>query len=330
MENTMITAEGKEIGSKGLCEIAAEIKTITNQMRVTLISGIIEIGKRFEQAKELVEYGKWGEFCENVTGYSQSMAENYIKIYHEYGDEQYSLWGDLSNSQSLGNLGVTKLIALTAIPADEREAFVENNNITEETTVKELQAKIREVTQVAAETEDKYEQELAKMRIELQAVKSELSERETELEDLQGQLSNIPDTAPTDDMQKMIADAQAEERDKLQKEIEAAENKQKKALDKLQKLQDKYDKLKDEAEEKDNAIKTAEEKTAELKAELDKIKKTSDLSAQEGIVKLNLCFEEAQDNLKKIADAIKAVSDDKRDKLRGAIVDTLKGLLEQI
>lgn len=66
------------------------------------------------------------------------MAENYIKAYKEYGKDQQSLFGDLTKSKLIGNLGITKLIELTAIPADEREQFVEENNITEETTVKQL------------------------------------------------------------------------------------------------------------------------------------------------------------------------------------------------
>ena len=146
-ENKIIEAEYREVSNaNGECElnrITTEIRYITEQLNRTLLTGIIEIGKRFERAKSLVKHGEWGNYVEAATGYSQSMAENYIKIYKEYGLEQQSIFGDLSKSQSLGNLGVTKLLELTAVPADEREEFVEKNNVTEDTTVKELQELIR-------------------------------------------------------------------------------------------------------------------------------------------------------------------------------------------
>lgn len=49
-------------------------------MNNMLLQCLIEIGKRFAKAKTLVQYGKWGEYCEKYTGYKQAMAENYIKF----------------------------------------------------------------------------------------------------------------------------------------------------------------------------------------------------------------------------------------------------------
>lgn len=63
-KNEIIEAEYREIDSCTLPEITAEIKYITESMNRTLLIGIIEIGKRFEIAKTLVDHGKWGEYCE--------------------------------------------------------------------------------------------------------------------------------------------------------------------------------------------------------------------------------------------------------------------------
>lgn len=165
-KNEIIEAEYREIESCDLPTITAEIKYISKSMNNMLLQCLIEIGKRFAKAKTLVQYGKWGEYCEKYTGYKQAMAENYIKIYKEYGADQQRLFGNFENSESIKNLGVTKLIELTAIPADEREQFVEENNITEETTVKQLHKLIQEKTDALDRAEKK--QAVAEKKLEEQ------------------------------------------------------------------------------------------------------------------------------------------------------------------
>ena len=136
----IINAEYTEVMPARLSEIAAEI----NFYSTNVLMNVIEIGRRFEEAKSLCPRGEWGKWCKNSTGYEQSMAENYMKIYKEYGGGQLNLGGDFSNSQSLASLGVTKLLELTKIPAEEREEFVKENDITADTTVKELKEKIKQ------------------------------------------------------------------------------------------------------------------------------------------------------------------------------------------
>ena len=222
-KNEIIEAEYREIESCDLPTITAEIKYISKSMNNMLLQCLIEIGKRFAKAKTLVQYGKWGEYCEKYTGYKQAMAENYIKIYKEYGADQQSLFGNFENSESIKNLGVTKLIELTAIPADEREHFVEENNITEETTVKQLHKLIQEKTDALDRAEKK--QAVAEKKLEEQIKQSEQAAKDKQLmiERLQAELdirNAEPATVPQDELEKMMQEADEKAKKSLQAEID--------------------------------------------------------------------------------------------------------------
>ena len=231
-KNEIIEAEYREIDSCTLPEITAEIKYITESMNRTLLIGIIEIGKRFEIAKTLVEHGKWGEYCEKYTGYSQSMAENYIKAYQEYGADQQNLFGDFTKSKLIGNLGITKLIELTAIPADEREHFVEENNITEETTVKQLHKLIQEKTDALATAEKKQAEAEEKLKEQIKQSEQVAEDKQSMIDRLQAELDSRnaePATVPQDELEKMMKEADENAKKSLQKEIDRLTEEKEKA-----------------------------------------------------------------------------------------------------
>ena len=354
-KNEIIEAEYREIDSCTLPEITAEIKYITESMNRTLLIGIIEIGKRFEIAKTLVEHGKWGEYCEKYTGYSQSMAENYIKAYKEYGKDQQSLFGDFTKSKLIGNLGITKLIELTAIPADEREHFVEENNITEETTVKQLHKLIQEKTDALDRAEKK--QAVAEKKLEEQIKQSEQAAKDKQLmiERLQAELdirNAEPATVPQDELEKMMQEADEKAKKSLQAEIdrlktekkkaeqaaekaeqaaEKAEQAAKKSKQKAKNAEQQYKKLQDDVSSEKEKVDAAEKENEELKKTIEKLQKESLLGSNEKMVKLQMCFEQAQSSIIAVKTALAAVEgSEKYDKLFAAVKETLKGKVEEI
>jgi len=347
-KNEIIEAEYREIDSCTLPEITAEIKYITESMNRTLLIGIIEIGKRFEIAKTLVDHGKWGEYCEKYTGYSQSMAENYIKAYKEYGKDQQSLFGDLTKSKLIGNLGITKLIELTAIPADEREHFVEENNITEETTVKQLHKLIQEKTDALDRAEKK--QAVAEKKLEEQIKQSEQAAKDKQLmiERLQAELdirNAEPATVPQDELEKMMQEADEKAKKSLQAEIdklktekekaeqaaEKAERAAKKLKQKAKNAEQQYKELQDDVSSEKEKTAAAEKENEELKKTIEKLQKESLLGSNEKMVKLQMCFEQAQSSIIAVKTALAAVEgSEKYDKLFAAVKETLKGKVEEI
>ena len=347
-KNEIIEAEYREIDSCTLPEITAEIKYITESMNRTLLIGIIEIGKRFEIAKTLVEHGKWGEYCEKYTGYSQSMAENYIKAYKEYGKDQQSLFGDFTKSKLIGNLGITKLIELTAIPADEREHFVEENNITEETTVKQLHKLIQEKTDALAQSAAKQAEAERKLKAEIEKNKQAVEEKQSMIERLQAELdirNAEPATVPQDELEKMMQEADEKAKKSLQAEIdrlktekkkaeqaaEKAEQAAKKSKQKAKNAEQQYKKLQDDVSSEKEKVDAAEKENEELKKTIEKLQKESLLGSNEKMVKLQMCFEQAQNSIIAVKTALAAVEgSEKYDKLFAAVKETLKGKVEEI
>ena len=120
--------------------VAAEIRTFTASM----LNNIIEIGRRMCEAKEMLPYGKFGEWIKENTGYSRSTANNFMRVYQEYGTRQGSLFGaTVENDQAFGKLNYTQALALLALPAPEREEFVETHDV-ENMSTRELQNAIAE------------------------------------------------------------------------------------------------------------------------------------------------------------------------------------------
>ena len=119
--------------------VAAEIRTFTASM----LNNVIEIGRRMCEVKEMLPQGEFDAWVKENTGYGRSTAYNFMKLYAEYGDQQGSLFGASLTVQTFGRLTYTKALALLEIPSEERESFVQSNNV-EDMSTRELQDAIRE------------------------------------------------------------------------------------------------------------------------------------------------------------------------------------------
>ncbi len=127
--------------ARSINTITAEIRTITQHTQQVVLSAAIEIGRRLKEAKELVPHGEWGTYLQREVEFSQSTAQNLMKVYEEYGSGQQNLFAP--NSQALGNLTYTKALRLLALPAEERETFIEQNDV-EKMSTRELEKALKE------------------------------------------------------------------------------------------------------------------------------------------------------------------------------------------
>lgn len=132
--------------------IAAEINKIKEDTKRILIYNSIEIGRKLTEAKELVPHGEWGNWLKTEVDYSKSTANNLMKIFQEYGADQISLLGENLKSQTFGNLNYSQATLLLGVPAEEREKFVEENNV-EEMSARELKKAIEELKKTEEEKE---------------------------------------------------------------------------------------------------------------------------------------------------------------------------------
>ncbi len=135
--SNLITVPGRDIGT-----VTAEIRLIVRDTQQMLLAAAVKIGQRLVEAKEMVPYGEWGRYLKDEVEFSQSTANNFMRLYEEYGSKEYSLFSG-PDSQALGNLTYTKALRLLALPAEVRESFAEENNVGAMST-RELEKAIRE------------------------------------------------------------------------------------------------------------------------------------------------------------------------------------------
>lgn len=177
--------------------IAAEINTIKRTTAKYVLEQSIEIGRLLCEAKETVPHGEWGHWLEENCAYSTSNANNLMRIYTEYGeDDQLSFFAE-NKLELYGDLNRSQAIALLALPPAERAEFVKENDVPA-MSVSELEAKIREAkaeTEAAVRAEmgdalkkaeaeadeqkqraDKNAADLKKAKPELKKVRQELSD----------------------------------------------------------------------------------------------------------------------------------------------------------
>ena len=132
-----------EIDNTEIKQIELEINFYKQQTA----RNIIEIGKRLIKAKELVPYGEWGKWLDEKVEFSQSMASKFMKVAIEFGD-----------SESIPKVGLSKLIMLTSVSQEEREAFIEENPV-EDMTTRELRQAIKEKKELERQVEELKNQE---------------------------------------------------------------------------------------------------------------------------------------------------------------------------
>lgn len=114
--------------ARSLMEIEADI---LSQKR-TIGRSIVIIGHDLIEAKGKMEHGLWGTWLAERVNFSQSTAENYMKIAEQ-----------VDSDSALLNLPYTKVLALLAVPAEEREEFAAANNV-EDKSVAQIKQLIRE------------------------------------------------------------------------------------------------------------------------------------------------------------------------------------------
>lgn len=328
--------------------IAAEICQIADQTRKMVLNNSIEIGKRLCEAKEMVPHGEWGNWLERSVNFSQSTANNFMKIYTEYGAIQGQLWGAEAKSQTFGNLSYSQAVALLAVPAEEREEFVEKNDAAN-MSIRELQEAIKardealkardeamddcvkaDMAKLEAEEKLKEERKAADDRVraaqrqaesvmeELDKLKDEVknSKDKKELEKLKSQLKDAKDKLNAYKEQKT---AQAEEAGKVQKE-----------------QQEEIERLKAKlaaAEERPDVTVAEAAEIARLKEQLKKAEQlgAERLAADLETARFRVLFQTVQNNFSDLMDAMYSMqSEEKRGKGKEAVRTLFERLMKEL
>lgn len=260
--------------------IAAEIRTFTASM----LNNIIEIGRRLCEAKELIPYGSFGDWVRRETGYSVSTANNFMRIFNEYGAAQGCLFGAEAESQTFGKLSYSKALALLAVPAEERERFAEEHHV-EDMSTRELQEAIRENERLRQEAEGTA-LALADLEEARESIAAQLTEERTQAAELRARIKELEsrpvevavEAADPAEIDAAVSEAlraqETENRrqlDELRDKLRVSNAAQAGAEAELAAIKDKLDKAKTELKNAKEKAKAAREDGAkEEKARADK------------------------------------------------------------
>jgi len=202
-------------------------------------------------------YSDFGEYCEQETGFSRMNVYNYIRVAEK-------LPQDFVNSSL--QIGVKKLTLLAKLSDEERTELTENTDL-ENTTVKELKAKIdilQNERDRAMESNAEASHQVFMADKKVLEMKNKVTQLEAEIKDLESrpievavetdskEVANLKDAMRRVDLDwsekysKLEEDSLKDRRELLQKAEQAEKDKQ----DKLSQLRAELDRTKAEYEKK--------------------------------------------------------------------------------
>ncbi len=323
--------------------IAAEIRTLT----ATMLSNVIEIGRRMAEAKAILPHGEFGPWLEKNTAYSQRTANNFMKLYDAYGDQQASLFGANSNSQTFANLPYSKALALLSVPENEREAFAEEVRA-DEISLRELKDQIAK----REEERDRAVEDLAAVKEDLREMSEQLDDAQTtidrqadELDELRNRPVEVAVREPSEEELGAIVADRLRESDEIHAKVLASadearrkvetelgkKNQDIKALkDKLKRAEEDHqkaleyervkavEKSKEDIRQLEESIAFAEKKNRELGSQLDAAEKKLAMS-DASVVEFRLRFTAWQQVFAAVLDALGRVPSDVAGAMRSAV-----------
>lgn len=188
--------------------VAAEINLIKDQTRKLVLSNSIAIGKKLKEVKEMLEPGQFGKWLTEAVDFSQSTANNLMRVYEEYGADQGVLFGSAAKSDVVEKLTYTQAVLLLGVPAEQREDFIKEAHV-EDISTRELQAEIKKLKMAKEAAEAKAEADHKLTR----KTEEKLAKVSRQAEELSMQLAGAVES-------KKIAEAMSTQRDVLEHEAE--------------------------------------------------------------------------------------------------------------
>lgn len=186
--------------------VAAEINLIKDQTRKLVLSNSIAIGRKLKEAKEMLEPGQFGKWLTEAVDFSQSTANNLMRVYEEYGADQGVLFGSAAKSDVVEKLTYTQAVLLLGVPAEQREDFIKDAHV-EDISTRELQAEIKKLKRAKEAAEAKAEADHKLTR----KTEEKLAKVSRQAEELGIQLADAAES-------KKIAEAMSSQRDVLEAE----------------------------------------------------------------------------------------------------------------
>ena len=265
-------------------------------------ASILEIGRRLNEAKAQLSHGEWLPWLEHQVEFSEASAQRFMRLAREY-----------PNPSPVTDLGVAKALQLLALPAEEREVFVaEAHEVNgEEKTVLEMSK--RELAQAIRERDEARNQaEGYRLKLESAAKRAETEAQEAQarVDELQLRLKEIQDR-PREVAVETVVDQEA-----IDKAVAAAQAELRQKLEKARKAKEKAEAAAAEAEKKLAAAKSAEsdahaaaEKERQgLAGQVEALKKQLTVASSAEVAVFKLHFEQCQSSVNKMNECVEKLA----------------------
>lgn len=294
--------------------IAAEINGIKEQVkktvRGTMLSGAMEIGRLLLEAKAVVQHGEWGQWLQENVDYSQTTANDMMRLYTEYRDQQITLDGGPTNEELFGMLEPSKALALLSLPEQERKEFVQKHPV-EDMSVRALKEEIAQIkaekeaaeaAASAAESAMKAAEALAEKKTE----KADALVKEAEKKRLEAEAKLKNAEARRDEAVKVAVSA---EREKLEKDLKRTRENLDKAMEREKEKEKQIDLLKAELEKEEEAEEPQESaEVAELREKVERLEREL-RAADPAYAKFGALLEQYQDMFYDLVDIANGADD---------------------
>lgn len=344
-------------------QVAADINAVKSHAsaiyRAALDVGkrsCIEIGRLLLEAKGLVPHGEWGKWLAENVDYSESTANNLMRCFKEFGDEQIDIFTGVSDADFFSVLNQSQMLEVIALPKEQRRDFVEAHR--EEIESGEMSVRDMKV-------------EIAKLRMKNEAQAEALEKARGHIERLEKDCNELSDLlveerrkpAPEPVVQEVITHQpspeqieaiRAEEKASLEKEFENEREgickKYEKKIETLERARDeaeqdaaKADALEEQLTKVKSDHKAAmdklkddhEKKIAELEASYKKQAKANTAGADANVVRIQLALENFKRDVLTVAGILGKMKaeggeqEQKADKLRANVEKILGGLIAE-
>lgn len=341
--------------------IAAEINGIKAQAGAVMASAfsfarrsVFEIGKRLEEAKCLLPHGEWGKWLDENVAYSESTANNIMRCYREFGDEQIDMLSGVSDAEFFGTLSQSQMVELFALPKAERREFVEEHREeleSGEMSVRDLKLEIAKLKREKAGAEEALEKScrnIHNMEKDIQDLSQALADeknRSTSEPVVQEVIVNKPSEEQMEAVRAEVIEqlraefdeerrAIHEEYDEKISDLEKARDEAEKDAAKAEKLEE--DLIKAERDRKASLDKVKadhEKKMAEMEATYQKKLKAATAGSDADVVRVQIALSAIQREMRGISAVLNAIrargEEPKADKLGAQIENQMAALLNE-
>ena len=296
------------------------IETITDEILDAKRTGgeaILTIGRCLIEAKDMLPHGEWLPWLNERVEFSERTARNFMRLAREW-----------TNRQTLADLGAAKALTLLALPAEEREQFVEDHNVID-MSARQLKEAIRERDEArkaaeaakadasaAEQARAKMEADMAVVNASLAAAREEKQKADQEAARLENELAALK-ARPVEVAVETVVDPEAIEKAKAEAVAEI-----KAKLDKAREAKAKADEKRKQAEASVEILKKSLEN-------MERNEKKAALGADKDLAQFEVLFDQVQEIVNKMSGILLKVRGRDQD-AAGRLARAMQALAEAV